>query len=575
MLPAAVRKWLNRPKKSDPRLLAQFFFADEHVTQVVTEIICLDAREDPQHYLVLLSQLHASQERLLEVMEQIMEENLSGDRRPRDYVAKFPEELLGVSLRAHVLFAAECLVAGSFVDVDETAQQLLQPLARDLLLSLEQARALLREQSLGRPGPCSQALRSALLRFDHLFADFEFNYVAVVAPMKSPEELQQQQEVAVLFCETVSRALKLGYLTQEMIDSYEPTLMLTIPRLAIISGLLIHPEGPLSLSPPGATAYVFSPFRSLLQKIQALLVVLSADELFILERSLCMADAPWEPLDNPRQESSVPSTSCQTRVRAPHMSFKQDPTPDCPGQSIGASMERVGTKQHREPGTSFPWTDSGHVPCSLPLMGSVPSEAGFPGIVQDLGVQHSREPGKQESRRHGAHHCIGPHQPVAARFLQAEMGRALRASYPSPQNMLHSLFVCISGVADQLQTNFASELRAILHMVFLVVVSKSGTEEETEEGGCRLAAPLADCTLCVEYGREEPPAWVPDQACLHCMACQTPFSFTRRRHHCRSCGKIFCSRCSSRSVPLPWFGYMKPVRVCAHCYAAHVIPGCS
>lgn len=30
------------------------------------------------------------------------------------------------------------------------------------------------------------------------------------------------------------RALKLGYLTQDMIDDYEPGLMFTIPRLAII-----------------------------------------------------------------------------------------------------------------------------------------------------------------------------------------------------------------------------------------------------------------------------------------------------------------------------------------------------
>ncbi|XP_020854544.1 lateral signaling target protein 2 homolog isoform X1 [Phascolarctos cinereus] len=570
MLPAAVRKWLNRPKRSDPRLLAQFFFADERVTQVVTEIICLDVQEDPQHYLVLLNQLHASQEQLLAVMEQIMEENLSGDRRPRDYVAKFPEELLGVNLGSHVLFAAECLVAGSFVEMDETAQQLLQPLARDLLLSLEQARALLREQSLGLPGPCSQSLRSALLRFDNLFADFEFNYVAMVAPLKSPEELEQQQEVAILFCEAVARALKLGYLTQEMIDSYEPSLMLTIPRLAIISGLLIHPEGPLSLSPPGATAYVFSPFRSLLQKIQALLVVLSADELFILERNLCVTDAPWEPMDNPRQESSVSNTSCQTRVRtsqpAPHLPFKQHSPPSCPGQGLRASVENLGTK----PSTSFPWSDSGGAPCSLLLDGPVPTGAGSPDTVQ-----HLREPRRQEPRRYGAHRRVGQDQSVAAGSLQAEMGRALRASYPSPQNMLHSLFVCISGVADQLQTNFASELRAILHMVFLVVASKPEPEEEAEEGGCRLAAPLADCTLCVEYGREEPPAWVPDHASFCCTACQTPFSLTRRRHHCRNCGKIFCSRCSSKSVRLPWFGYMKPVRVCAHCYAAHVVPGCS
>ncbi|XP_051834982.1 lateral signaling target protein 2 homolog isoform X1 [Antechinus flavipes] len=566
MLPAALRKWLNRPKRSDPRLLAQFFFADERVTQVVTEIICLDIQEDPQHYLVLLNQLHASQEQLLAVMEQIMEETLSGDRRPRDYVAKFPEELLGVSLGSHVLFAAECLVAGSFVEADERAQQLLQPLARDLLLSLEQARALLREQSLSRPGPCSESLRSALRRFDNLFADFEFNYVAMVAPVKSPEELEQQQEVAVLFCETVARALECGYLTQEMIDSYDPSLMLTIPRLAIISGLLLHPEGPLSLNPPDATAYVFSPFQSLLQKIQALLVVLSADELFILERSLCMADTPWEAMDNPRQESSVANTSCQPGVRtlqpALHVPFKQNPT--CPDQGLKASSESLGSK----PGTSFLWTDSGDAAC--PLLLQVPTKAESPGTVQ-----HSREPGRQEPRRYNVHQDVGQDQLATARSLQAEMGWALRTSYSSPQNMLHSLFVCISGVADQLQTNFASELRAILHMVFQVVVSKSGPEEETEEGGCGLATPLADCTLCGEYGQEEPPAWVPDHACFHCTACQTPFSLTRRRHHCRNCGKIFCSRCSSKSVPLPWFGYVKPVRVCLHCYAAHVIPGCS
>lgn len=30
------------------------------------------------------------------------------------------------------------------------------------------------------------------------------------------------------------RALKLGYLTQDMIDDYEPGLMFTIPRLAIV-----------------------------------------------------------------------------------------------------------------------------------------------------------------------------------------------------------------------------------------------------------------------------------------------------------------------------------------------------
>lgn len=45
------------------------------------------------------------------------------------------------------------------------------------------------------------------------------------------------------------RALRLGYLTQEMIDGYEPLLMFTIPRLAIIRWVL-GPGGQLGAPHP-------------------------------------------------------------------------------------------------------------------------------------------------------------------------------------------------------------------------------------------------------------------------------------------------------------------------------------
>lgn len=45
--------------------------------------------------------------------------------------------------------------------------------------------------------------------------------------------------------------------------------------------------------------------------------------------------------------------------------------------------------------------------------------------------------------------------------------------------MIHRLFVCIAGVADQLQTNFASDLRNILKSVFLI--NASSTSENTLE----------------------------------------------------------------------------------------------
>ncbi|NWV37674.1 LST2 protein, partial [Grantiella picta] len=274
-----------------PRLLSQFFFADERVTRVVAEINGLDAELDPQQYLVLLNQIHLSQAHLLAVLERIMEECIPTQRHSRDYLVKFPEELLVDNLGNHMLFAAECLLAGTFLEVEESDGAQLRPQARNLLCSLELVRTVLREQSLSQPSSYPEPVRAVLIQFDRLFAEFELSYVSSLVAVKSPEEIYRQQEIIVLFCETVERALHLGYLTQEMIDGYEPLLMFTIPRLAIISGLLIYPEGPLSLErSPEEMSRVFSPFYNLLKKIRDLLWVLSAEELCLLERSLCTAE---------------------------------------------------------------------------------------------------------------------------------------------------------------------------------------------------------------------------------------------------------------------------------------------
>lgn len=100
-------------------------------------------------------------------------------------------------------------------------------------------------------------------------------------------------------------------------------------------------------------------------------------------------------------------------------------------------------------------------------------------------------------------------------------------------------------------------------------------------------------------GAHSRPEWVPDSTCSQCCACRAPFTLLRRRHHCRSCGKvtggagagqgaagvpellstspslcpqIFCARCSPHTAALPHYGQLKPVRVCTHCYAVHLSP---
>ena len=44
--------------------------------------------------------------------------------------------------------------------------------------------------------------------------------------------------------------------------------------------------------------------------------------------------------------------------------------------------------------------------------------------------------------------------------------------------------------------------------------------------------------------------WMDDGASPHCLLCHQAFSFTNRRHHCRSCARLVCGACSSRSMRL-------------------------
>jgi hypothetical protein len=64
-----------------------------------------------------------------------------------------------------------------------------------------------------------------------------------------------------------------------------------------------------------------------------------------------------------------------------------------------------------------------------------------------------------------------------------------------------------------------------------------------------------------------PQPWVSDDERSSCTLCNRKFNPFFRKHHCRMCGIIICSKCSPSRASLPDLGYQNLVRVCNPCFA--------
>jgi hypothetical protein len=69
----------------------------------------------------------------------------------------------------------------------------------------------------------------------------------------------------------------------------------------------------------------------------------------------------------------------------------------------------------------------------------------------------------------------------------------------------------------------------------------------------------------IDIGKENP-VWIPDECFNECCSCNTEFTTFNRRHHCRACGFIFCSKCSRNSIYLDYDDTDRKHRVCDNCY---------
>ncbi|VVC41073.1 Zinc finger, FYVE/PHD-type,FYVE zinc finger,Zinc finger, FYVE-related,Zinc finger, RING/FYVE/PHD-type [Cinara cedri] len=821
----SIRKWFYKPKKGDRSLLAQFFYADDELNAVAAELDSFDGKKDPQRCTALVNHLRQCQDKVLTICIKIMDELIPGERASRDFRVKFPDDVIQDNLAGQLWFGAECLSAGSSIMNREAESGAMRPLARALTKSLEKVRGLLRDASLcsDQTPPCLRNLIASLCTFDHLLAEFELRYVSAMVPVKTAHEYELQQLVVVLFSETLQRALVEGLLTQDMVDDYDPALMFTIPRLAIVSGLLFYPYmSPLSLDQNATNmSDMFRPFRSLLMKIRELLLTLSDKELSTLERMLCSSDevkfedklsvknhchnqlSSQETSDEECLSSSTTElvmdnsvtttntiTTTTTTTTIERCSTKGFPAQDLMNNNKNPSSVKrkpfgstaiisnrndLQNNELKSPVSSSTMTtssrhiindddrlESGSVPDSdlteslatatealteilvkkttvieqhpencvvvvvdsngnnnndmpsspvIPKQPNVSSSStqtectashvcccsnewkcwkstaadinGSSGTAAVSSVQcQCQSTASRCCHRHRRKKTVAARVSCSSSSEMANMSgdkinnscqctvvvpkyskswrelrnkqrsnvicrfqtcnnrsssksssaikkhemcsscsscttssadesdesvtdststnsscnnnyslrrQKARAKFRSDEDLLHRLFVCISGVADQLQTNFAGDLRNILKAVFLM--SNSNCSTDNQQNTDIIPGINNQTAVMIENGEEAlvwrddtvigdvssttaetPPPWVPDHEAPVCMSCKAIFTVVRRRHHCRNCGKVFCSRCSSNSVPLPRFGHLKPVRVCNRCFIYQVTP---
>ena len=113
----------------------------------------------------------------------------------------------------------------------------------------------------------------------------------------------------------------------------------------------------------------------------------------------------------------------------------------------------------------------------------------------------------------------------------------------------------------------AQELAADMQRLERVFGARLFSSRASSQASCRSPSPAASLSsfsgsLSAEFSsriqisgaavaqqQQQQVVWMLDADAPRCLSCDKRFIFPfRRRHHCRACGLIYCSRCCSRFV---------------------------
>ncbi|XP_039863341.1 zinc finger FYVE domain-containing protein 16 isoform X3 [Simochromis diagramma] len=186
--------------------------------------------------------------------------------------------------------------------------------------------------------------------------------------------------------------------------------------------------------------------------------------------------------------------------------------------------------------------------------------------------QHSSSPDLQPSyggARPKQLHCQTARSPATGEEEEGELAQMLSASTTVPSTAEDGKRSPInSSITDEHSINFrdSNPSYATQEDQDYSVVYDELSEPPPYPG--EFTTDSAKAVSCKREGVEElgnrQPAWVPDSEAPNCMKCNQKFTFTKRRHHCRACGKVYCAVCCNRKCKLKYLE--KEARVCVLCF---------
>lgn len=160
--------------------------------------------------------------------------------------------------------------------------------------------------------------------------------------------------------------------------------------------------------------------------------------------------------------------------------------------------------------------------------------------------QHSSSPDLQPSyggARPKQLHCQTARSPATGEEEEGELAQMLSASTTVPSTAQDGKRSPINpSITDEHSINFrdSNPSYATQEDQDYSVVYDELSEPPPYPGEFTIDS--AKAVSCKREGVEElgnrQPAWVPDSEAPNCMKCNQKFTFTKRRHHCRACGKV-------------------------------------